>query len=178
VTRLIPAGLAFGSLLFICGALAQQSTKPPDPKPPADSKPVDPSQIPEEGKPAEPGKQGPPGKPIEPGKQVEEPPEEDEALVDKPCVLNPLEAGRNIETGNFYYKKAKYGAAANRYRSATCWDPSSAEAFLKLGEADEKLHNSNGEREAFEKYLSLAPQAKNAAEIKKKIAKLPPPKTQ
>ncbi len=165
-------------------ALAQQSTKPPDPKPPADTKPIDPAQIPEEGKPAPPDKQGQsdkqaqPAKPVEPGKQVEEPPEEDEALVEKPCVLNPLEAERNLTTGNFYFKKAKYGAAANRYRSATCWDPSSAEAFLKLGEADEKLHNSNGAREAFEKYLALAPQAKNAAEIKRKLARLPPPKNQ
>ena len=58
---------------------------------------------------------------------------------------------------------------------ATKWDPGSAEAFLKLGEADEKLKDRDGAREAYTKYLALAPDAKNAAEIKKKIAKWPEP---
>jgi tetratricopeptide (TPR) repeat protein len=110
-------------------------------------------------------------------RQVNEPPEEDESLIVKECVLNPLEAKNNIVAGDFYYKKSKYGAAANRYRSAACWDPSSAEAFLKLGQADEKLHNRDGERDAYHKYLALAPKAKNAAAIEKKLAKLPPSPT-
>jgi tetratricopeptide (TPR) repeat protein len=135
--------------------LAQQSTKPPDSKPP-DSKSTD-------------------TKPVG-GKQVEEPPEEDEALIPRECVLNPLEAGRNITTGDFYFKRGKYKAASNRYKEATCWDPSSAEAFLKFGEAGEKLHDRAQARDAYEKYLALAPTAKNAADIKKKLAKLPPPK--
>lgn len=165
--RLIPASLALLSTV-LCVALAQQSTPPPAPKPPADTKPVDPSQVPEEAKPAEQGKQ------VQPGKQVEEPPEEDETLIVKPCTLNPLEADRNITAGEFYYKKGNYLAAANRFRNATCWDPSSAEAFLRLGEADEKMRKRDAEREAYEKYLELAPQAKNVQDIKKKLSKLPP----
>ena len=132
----------------------QQSTKPPDTKPP-DPKSTD-------TKPA--------------GKQVEEPPEEDEALIPKECVLNPLEADKNIKAGDFYFKKPKYGAAAARYKNAICWDPSNAEAFLKLGEAEEKLHNRDQARDAYQKYLALAPDAKNAAEVRKKLAKLPAPK--
>ncbi len=135
--------------------LGQQSTKPPDTKPP-DSKSTD-------------------TKPVG-GKQVEEPPEEDEALIPKECVLNPLEADKNVKTGEFYFNKKKYHAAANRYKEATCWDPSSKEAFLKLGEVEEKLHNRGEARDAYEKYLALAPDAKNATEIKKKLEKLPPPK--
>lgn len=111
------------------------------------------------------------------GKQVEEPPEEDESLAPKECVLNPLEAERNIRAGNFYFKKSKYGAAANRYKEATCWDPTSAESFLKLGETEEKLHNAGEARDAYQKYLAIAPEAKNAAEIRKKLAKLPAPKS-
>jgi tetratricopeptide (TPR) repeat protein len=135
--------------------LGQQSTKPPDAKPP-DTKSTD-------------------TKPVG-GKQVEEPPEEDEALIPKECVLNPLEANKNVSTGDFYFNRKKYHAAANRYKEATCWDPSSKEAFLKLGEADEKLHNRDEARDAYQKYLALAPEAKNAAEIKKRIARLPPRK--
>jgi tetratricopeptide (TPR) repeat protein len=147
----------FPGLLLIIGLLtqlssAQQSTKPPDTKPP-DSKSTD-------------------TKPVG-GKQVEEPPEEDEALIPKTCVLNPLEADKNVKTGGFYFDKKKYHAAVNRYKEAICWDPSLAEAFLKLGEAEEKLHNRDDARDAYEKYLTLAPDAKNATEIKKRLAKLP-----
>jgi tetratricopeptide (TPR) repeat protein len=110
----------------------------------------------------------PPAKPLE-----EEPPEEDESLVPKEYALNPLEATRNITTGNFYFKKGNVRAAAKRYLEATKWDPGSAEAFLKLGEADEKLKDRSGAREAYAKYLEISPDAKNAAEIKKKIEKWP-----
>lgn len=106
---------------------------------------------------------------------MEEPAEEDESLIVKPCVLNPLEAGRNVDAGNFYFKKGNYPAAVKRFLNATCWDPSSAEAFLRLGEADEKMRKRDDERAAYEKYLELAPDAKNATDIKKKLAKLPPP---
>lgn len=108
--------------------------------------------------------------------QEVEPPEEDESLIPEQCVLNPIEATRNITAGNFYFKKGNFRAAANRYKRAACWDPSSAEAFLKLGESDEKLRDRDGARDAYEKYLAVAPDAKNAAEIKKKLAKYGPKK--
>ena len=118
--------------------------------------------------------QPPPAKKNPPAAKPEEiePPEEDESLIPEQCVLNPLEATRNITAGNFYFKKGNFRAAANRFKRASCWDPSSAEAFLKLGEAEEKMKDRDGERDAYEKYLALAPDAKNAAEIKKKLARM------
>ena len=104
--------------------------------------------------------------------QEVEPPEEDESLLPETCVLNPLEASRNITAGNFYFKKGNFRAAANRYKRAGCWDPTSAEAFLKLGECDEKMRDSEGARDAYEKYLAIVPEAKNAPEIKKKLSRL------
>jgi tetratricopeptide (TPR) repeat protein len=155
VIRPLFPGLLLSVGLFTQLSSAQQSTKPPDTKPP-DSKSTD-------------------TKPVG-GKQVEEPPEEDEALIPKECVLNPLEANKNVQTGEFYFNRKKYHAAANRYKEATCWDPSSKEAFLKLGEVEEKLHNRDEARGAYQKYLALAPEAKNATEIKKRLQRLPPPK--
>lgn len=110
-----------------------------------------------------------------PPKAEEEPPEEDESLIPKEYALNPLEAAKNITAGNFYFKKGNFKAAAKRYLEATRWDPGSAEAFLKLGESDEKLKDRAGAREAYTKYLGLAPDSKNAELIKKKIAKWPDP---
>ena len=107
---------------------------------------------------------------------VEEPPEEDETLKPEEFSLNPLEAQKNITAGDFYFKtKKKYQAAARRYLRATKWDPGSADAFLKLGECKEKLNDHAAAREAYESYLQLAPTAKNAEAIRKKIEKWPAP---
>ncbi len=108
-----------------------------------------------------------------PAPAEEEPPEEDPSLKPKEYTLNPLEAERNVTAGNFYFKKGNYRAAAKRYLEATRWNPTEADAFLKLGESDEKAHDFPAAREAYSKYLALAPDAKNAVEIKKKIVKLP-----
>jgi predicted TPR repeat methyltransferase len=45
-----------------------------------------------------------------------------------------------------------------------------ADAWLRLGEAQDKLKDRKAAKEAYVKYLELAPDAKNAAEIRKKIA--------
>ncbi|HLH42730.1 MAG TPA: tetratricopeptide repeat protein [Bryobacteraceae bacterium] len=100
-------------------------------------------------------------------------PEEDEALKPKEYPLNPLEAAKNLNVGNQYMKKGNYRAAANRYKEATLWDPGSAEAFEKLGEALERVHDFGPAREAYAKYLELAQHAKDAEAIRKRMAKWP-----
>jgi tetratricopeptide (TPR) repeat protein len=113
-----------------------------------------------------------------PAKPVEaEPPEEDETLKPEEFSLNPLEAQKNITAGDYYFKtKKNYHAAARRYLRATKWDPGSPEAFLKLGECQEKLNDHASARAAYEKYIELAPAAKNVDTIRKKIEKWPAPK--
>lgn len=101
---------------------------------------------------------------------VEEPPEEDATLVEKnEYTFNPLQAEKEIKTGLFYAKKGNHKAASVRYREATRWNPGSAEAWLRLGESLEKRKDMKGAKEAYAKYLELAPDAKNAALIKKKL---------
>jgi tetratricopeptide (TPR) repeat protein len=120
--------------------------------------------------------QQPPAKPPAKPPVVEEPPEEDESLKPEEFSLNPLEAQKNITAGDYYFKtKRNFHAAARRYLRATKWDPGSAEAFLKLGECQEKLNDHAAAREAYEKYLELAPTAKNAEQIRKKLDKWPKP---
>lgn len=113
------------------------------------------------------GEQKPPAKTQPP--VPDEPPEEDVSLKAKEYSFNPLQASKEVTVGLFYMKKKKYGAAAKRFEEATKWDPSSADAFLRLGEAREKLKDSGGTRQAYAKYLELAPDARNAAEIRKKL---------
>ncbi|MBS1872252.1 MAG: tetratricopeptide repeat protein [Acidobacteria bacterium] len=103
----------------------------------------------------------------------QEPPEEDEGSKEKEYGFNPLQAQKELRTGEFYAKKGNLKAAARRYREATKWDPTSAEAFYRLGQAEEKLKNDKASREAYGKYLELAPDGKEADAVRKKLARKP-----
>ncbi len=115
-----------------------------------------------------------------PQEKEQEPPEEDQSLKPEVFDFNPLQATKEIDVGNQYIKKGKYSAAAYRYQRATKFDPGSAEAFLKFGDAKEKLHLYADARAAYTQYFELAKDAKDAKEveaIKKRMAKWPPPAT-
>jgi len=127
--------------------------------------------------------QGPPGKssgkpalkserPPGPVQQEQDLPEEDERLAgDKHYEFNPLQATKEVQIGNFYFKKGSYRAAALRFREATQWNPGDSDAWLRLAEASEKLKDAKAAREAYAKYLEVAPDARNAAEVRKKLGK-------
>lgn len=102
-----------------------------------------------------------------------EPPEEDETLKAKEYAFNPLQAEKEIKVGDFYFKKGSFKAAALRYEEATRWNPSSAEAFLKLGRAQQKLKNEKAALEAYRKYVALAPESKTAQELRKRFGLAP-----
>lgn len=101
--------------------------------------------------------------------QEQEPPEEDESLKPKEYSFNPLEAEHDLKVGNYYFKKGSYAAAVARFREATRWNPNYADAFLRLGDAEEKLKDKAGAHDAYAKYLELAPDAKDADAIRKKL---------
>jgi tetratricopeptide (TPR) repeat protein len=111
-------------------------------------------------------------KPAATSDKEEVPPEEDTALAKDDFSFNPLQAAKEIEAGNYYFKKGSFLAAAGRYKNATRFNEGNSEAWLKLGEASEKLKDRRQAHEAYAKYLEVSPEAKNAAEIRKKLAKL------
>jgi len=111
-------------------------------------------------------------KPQQTETEVQEPPEEDAELKPKVYSFNPLQARKEMDVGNEYFKKHSYKAASMRYREATKWNPNLAEAWLRLGEAEEKRKNAKDAKEAYSKYLELQPGAKDAAEVQKRIAHL------
>jgi tetratricopeptide (TPR) repeat protein len=120
-----------------------------------------------------------PAPPAPPSPQVDEqePPEEDQSLKPEVFDFNPLQATKEIDVGNQYLKRGKFSAAAYRYERASKFDPGSVEAFLKLGDAKEKLHLYADARAAYTQYFELAKDAKDAKEveaIKKRMAKWPP----
>jgi outer membrane protein assembly factor BamD (BamD/ComL family) len=103
-------------------------------------------------------------------KDPQAPPEEDEELQPaKEYTFNPLQAEKELKVGNYYFKKGSYKAAANRFREATRWNSGLAEAYVRLGDAEEKRKDLKAAREAYAKFLELAPADKRAGEIKKKL---------
>lgn len=103
--------------------------------------------------------------------QEQEPPEEDESIAPKTYSFNPLEAEKDLKIGLYYFKKGNYKASTSRFKEATLWNPSLAEAFLRLGESEEKLKDEKAAEEAYKKYLTLSPDGKEAEAVKKKLAR-------
>ncbi len=124
---------------------------------------------------AQPEKEKPPPKPKTGDEQKkaqqkeEEPPEEDESIKPKEYSFNPLEAEKDLKIGNYYFKKGNYKAALNRFREASLWNPNYAEAYLRLGDTEEKLKDKAAAAVAYAKFLELAPDAKEAESVKKKL---------
>jgi len=91
-------------------------------------------------------------------------------LAPKTYSFNPLEAEKDLKVGNYYFKKGNYKASTSRFREATLWNPTFAEAFLRLGDSEEKLKDKKAADEAYSKYLVLSPDGKEADAVKKKLA--------
>jgi tetratricopeptide (TPR) repeat protein len=103
----------------------------------------------------------------------QEPPEEDESLkAPKEYTFNPLQAESEMKVGAYYFKKGSFKAAARRFEEATKWNPSLPEAFLRWGESLEKFGDRKGAKAAFAKFLELAPDAKEAKAVRKKIDRM------
>ena len=100
------------------------------------------------------------------------PPEENIAIRPTEYTFNPLQAERELKVGNDYFKRGKLRAAEGRFREATKWNEKYGDAWLRLGEVEEKLKDRKAAREAYAKYLEVATEAKNAADVRKRMEKL------
>jgi tetratricopeptide (TPR) repeat protein len=103
---------------------------------------------------------------------IEAPPEEDKSVAPDTYDFNPLESEKAVRIGNYYFKLHNYRPALNRYKEATQWNPGNGDAWLHVAEAAEKTKDTAIAKDAYAQYLKLEPDAKNAAEIRKKMEKL------
>ncbi len=100
------------------------------------------------------------------------PPDEDVREAPKQYSFNPLQSKKEVGVGMYYFKKGDMKAAAGRFREATKWNDGNAEAWMRLGEAEERRDNAKAARDAYKKFLELQPDGKNAEEVKKRLEKL------
>lgn len=85
---------------------------------------------------------------------------------------DPHRAGKDIEVGDFYFKKKNYKAAEDRYREALFYKDNDAIATYRLAICLEKLDRPDEAIDAFESYLQILPHGPQAADAKKAVDRL------
>ncbi len=87
-------------------------------------------------------------------------------------TFDPHRAAKDIEVGDFYFKKKNYGAALERYREALSYKPNDAFANFRMAQAFEKLARLDEAVEHYQEYLKVLPNGPQAEEAKKALEKL------
>ena len=87
---------------------------------------------------------------------------------------NPMKALKNIEVGDFYFKRKNYKAALERYKEALYYKDGDALASFRLAVCQEKLGDKAEARKYYEQYLKILPEgpfAKDAHASLERLAK-------
>jgi tetratricopeptide (TPR) repeat protein len=85
---------------------------------------------------------------------------------------NPYKANKDIQVGDFYFKRKNYKGALERYKDALYYKQNDAVATFRVGECEEKLGNKEEARKYFEQYLKILPDGPLAKEAHSSLAKL------
>ena len=85
---------------------------------------------------------------------------------------DPHKAAKNVEVGDFYFKRKNYRAAEGRYRDALRYKDNDAVATMKLAVCLEKLGVLDDARAEYESYLKILPHGPQSEEAQKAIDRL------
>jgi tetratricopeptide (TPR) repeat protein len=85
---------------------------------------------------------------------------------------DPHKAAKDVEVGDFYFKRKNYRAAEDRYREALLYKDNDAMATFRLGECLEKLGQPGAARDHYESYLKILPHGPFAEEARKSVERL------
>jgi TonB family protein len=88
--------------------------------------------------------------------------------------LDPASALFANNAGFALYQLQKYEESVGWFKKAIALDANRAVAYLNLGDAYVKLQRNADAKQAYEKYLALAPASKSAADVKLKLQALAP----
>jgi len=87
---------------------------------------------------------------------------------------DPHKADKDVEVGDFYFKRQNYRAALDRYREALYYKYDDAVATFRIGVCQEKLGETEEARKAYEAYLKILPHGPFAGEAHKALTRLKP----
>jgi tetratricopeptide (TPR) repeat protein len=88
---------------------------------------------------------------------------------------DPHKAAKDVEVGDFYFKRKNYHAAEDRYREALLYKDNDAIATYRLAVCLEKMDRPDEARAEYESYLKILPSGPESADAKKAIERLKSP---
>jgi tetratricopeptide (TPR) repeat protein len=88
---------------------------------------------------------------------------------------NPHKAAKDVEVGDFYFKRKNYRAAEDRYREALFYKDNDAVATFRLAVCLDKMDQPDEARTQYEAYLKILPHGPQADEAQKAIERLKGP---
>ncbi|MBZ5686865.1 MAG: tetratricopeptide repeat protein [Acidobacteriia bacterium] len=88
---------------------------------------------------------------------------------------DPHKAAKDVEVGDYYFKRKNYAGAESRYREALFYKDNDAVATYKLAVCLEKMNRPDEAITEYEAYLKILPYGPEAADAKKAIERLKSP---
>jgi tetratricopeptide (TPR) repeat protein len=85
---------------------------------------------------------------------------------------DPHKAMKDIEVGDFYFKRKNYRAALDRYQEALLYKPNDAVSNFQIGQCLEKMKRPDEARAHYEAYLKILPQGPLSGEAHKALERL------
>lgn len=87
---------------------------------------------------------------------------------------DPHRAAKNIEVGDFYFKRKNYRAALDRYREALLYKPNDALANFHMAQCFEKLDDPQSAVTHYQQYLKILPHGPLAEDAQRAVQRLKP----
>lgn len=91
---------------------------------------------------------------------------------------DPHKAAKDVEVGDYYFKRKNYVGAESRYREALHYKDNDAIATYRLAVCLEKMNRPDEALEQYQSYLKILPYGPEAADVKKAIERLKNPASQ
>ena len=85
---------------------------------------------------------------------------------------DPHKAAKDVEVGDFYFRKKNYRAAIERYKEALIYKPNDAIANFRLGECLEKTGNQEEAVTHYQEYLKILPHGPLSQDAQKALERL------
>jgi tetratricopeptide (TPR) repeat protein len=85
---------------------------------------------------------------------------------------DPHKAAKDVEVGDFYFKRKNYRAALERYKEALIYKPNDALANFRLAECSEKTGNQGDAITHYQEYLKILPHGPLAPDAEKALERL------
>jgi tetratricopeptide (TPR) repeat protein len=85
---------------------------------------------------------------------------------------DPHKAAKDVEVGDFYFKRKNYHAALERYKEALIYKPNDAVANFRLAECLEKTGNPSEALVHYQEYLKILPHGPLAPDAERALERL------